>query len=479
MFCPYCGSELVDGAAVCAKCGAKQPVIPALPIGADQAPESSGNDDVPAGDISHDLVPANDASHNLIPTDDTPHEIVPYDNSEKLPAPYVPKKKLPKKTVIIAAAIIAVLVVAGIIVGSLLSKKSKDKTENAGWTAKPKGKHVAATELPYAPQLYAVLSKLYYIRVSDDFYDDGDDSGFGSGSISEEDKKLLQEDSRRYDSREISGGGQDILENILKTSSVADFSLYPVDSPKLYNTREGAAMDPWGRAATFGLYYKYDPDSIKWIAKNIFNATDKDVETLTNRANKRSGSVMGYYYTDDSYYYYSGSTPSKVKQVYGISIGDVMYDGTYYYISYRINMGYLRDDSGEDKPQYLDGYTVMGLKEIDGKKYWSVYFHSGIVPDKLAATEFTDLKDVIANDCVKYCSDAGVIKKKTSSYSVNEEWREDIGTYWLVQIYEGSSDDYGSGKTVAYYFVHKDCTVYDWWDMSDDPKNIPVYIENK
>ena len=80
---------------------------------------------------------------------------------------------------------------------------------------------------------------------------------------------------------------------------------------------------------------------------------------------------------------------------------------------------------------------------------------------------------------MEYVVDAGVAKKKPGSYSVTEEWREDIGTYWLVQMYEGSSESGDQGKTIAYYFVHKDCTVYDWWDMSDEPKNIPVYYKNK
>ena len=499
MFCPYCGNELIDDAEFCMSCGKKIPDVSATADDAGSNTQISESGDVATDnttglDMEHGesekLPTTQDGSSKLpvtqdnaekLPTsqddssklpvawDDSEKHPAPYDDSEKLPAIYEPKKKLPKKKLIIAAAIAVFVIAACILTAVLIKKGGKDDSKNAKWTVKPKGKHIAASELPYAPQLDAVLSKLYNISFnysSSGNQDDG--SAFGGNDIIN--------DPRLYDSREVAENGSDILENILKTYSIADYSLYPVDSPKFFNTKNGDPMDPWGKAAAFGMYSEYYEETAGWIATNIFNADEKDIAELREKANKSTGSVSGYYFANDKYYYYHASAPSKVRSIYGVSIGDVMSDGRYYYINYRVDMGETGDDGPHTKPSSncIDGYAIMELKDIKGEKYWSVLYHSGEIPGKLSSATYTEMKDIIAENCVKYTEDSGIAKKKSPSYTVTEEWREDIGSYWLVQIYEGSSD--GNGKSIAYYYVNKDCTVYDWWDISDDPKNIPIYI---
>lgn len=454
MFCPYCGNELIENTAFCIKCGAKQPVIPALPQADDAgAAGSYGNNAIvpetqklpqtddagTAGSYGNNaMTPGTQKLPQALSVREGSHELAPYDDTVKYPAPYKPKKKFPKKAFIYAALIILVLAAAGITAGILLHKKGSDKKEAANWSEVPKGKHISASELPLSPQLYCVLAGVKSVE---------------------------------YDSRAVLDGGSDILGLIMKKNGVADFSLYPVEAPVERNTVESAPMDPWGRAAAFGKYIEYKEDSVRWIAGNIFNAGDKEIDSLTDTSNSKTGSVMGYYSVNGSYYCISGNDTGSTGAA-DVLIGDVMYDGRFYYINYRIAMDDLRD--GENKND-IDGYAVMELKEVEDGKYWSFYYIDDEIPSRLTASDYVSVKDIIAENCMKYAAKSGGSGSRPSSYTVSEEWRSDIGIYWLVQIYEGSKDSVDQ-KTVAYYFVHKDCTVYDWWDMSDEPQNIPVFV---
>ncbi|MBR1675101.1 MAG: hypothetical protein IJ703_09100 [Eubacterium sp.] len=477
MFCIICGAEISETEKNCPKCGAHVPEIPNIPVApeeessvqtdgemSDPSAEESGGESAaenheetggelvvvgnklpadPEGDTA-ELAVVPGGKNELALTGSGNNELVPYEP---------PKKKGSKKLLMIILA--AVVLVAGIITAVVLLKNKKADPKDIVWSENPKGKHISADELPYTPQLYSVLSKLYTMTSSNQ---DGD--------------------SAYYNSRKAAEDGSDILYNILKTGSVTDFSLYSVDEAKYQDTRNGASMDPWGKAASLGSYNEYYKESVIWIARNIFNVSDDDIDTLTEKANARTGDAMGYYLNKGKYYFYGASTPSKVKQYYEISIGDVTYDGRYYYINYFVDLGAI-DENGQrvKSSNGVAEYAVMELKDVDGDKYWSVYYHSSNIPKKLESTEYTEFKDIIGSCCAKYAKNTGLTEKNTS-YTVSEEWSPENGTSWMVQVFEAEGD-YSQGKQIAYYIVHKDCMVYDWWDMSDDPKNIPVFIKEK
>ncbi len=427
MFCIICGAEISESEKNCPKCGAHVPVLLADPEG--QTAELA-------------VVP--DGKNELAVRDEKSTEL----------ALYEPPKKNRKK-LLIAIIALAVLIAGGITAAVLLKKSKDSDLKNSAWSETPKGKHISADALPYAPQLYDVLSKLYSIQ-----------SGDGDG------------DAGNYDSRKAADGDTDILYNILKTNSIAYFSIYPVDEPRFNDTRNGAAMDPWGKAATLGNYNEYYKESVIWIAQNIFNVSDEDLGKLTEKANSTTGAAIGYYLDKGKYYFYGGSALSKTKQFYEISIGDATYDGRYYYINYYVDLGAI-DENGQrvQSSTGLKGYVVAELKDVDGEKFWSVYYHSHNIPKKLETSEYTEFKDIIGSACAKYTKDTGAAEKKKTSYTVTEAWSYEDGTSWTVQVFESDGGDLDQSKAAAYYSVRNDCAVYDIWDMSDDPKSLPVFTK--
>ena len=470
MFCIICGAEISESEKNCPKCGAHVPEIPNIPVESVDEPaenacsesseQSEGESSEESGGelvVVDSKLPADPEGQTaeLAVVPDGKNELAVRDEKSTELAVYEPPKKSRKK-LILAGIIALVVLIAGGITAAVLLKKNKDSDpKNIVWSENPKGKHISADELPYAPQLYTVLSKLYTIL-------SGNEDG----------------DTANFDSRKAADDDTDILYNILKTNSIADYSIYPVDEPRFNDTRNGAAMDPWGKAATLGNYNECYKESVVWIAENIFNVSDEDISKLTEKASSTTGAAMGYYLDKGKYYFYGGSVVSKVKQFYEISIGDVMYDGRYYYINYYVDLGAI-DENGQriqSSSNGITGYTVMELKDVDGDKFWSVYYHSSSVPKKLETAEYTEFKDIIGSACAKYTKDTGAAEKKTS-YTVTEAWSYEDGTSWTVQVFESDGGDLDQSKAAAYYSVRNDCAVYDIWDMSDDPKSLPVFTK--
>lgn len=126
---------------------------------------------------------------------------------------------------------------------------------------------------------------------------------------------------------------------------------------------EAAKPDPKNRLY-FGYnnikdycYYKLDADNVDWISKNIYNVEpDHSLDVYGD---------MGMYYYDGDYYIKSGDAG------YIGHTADILdykkLDNGKYYVTIQYSMEY----DGINK-----NYMLVGLKNINGKKYWSVYKNS-------------------------------------------------------------------------------------------------------
>lgn len=122
-------------------------------------------------------------------------------------------------------------------------------------------------------------------------------------------------------------------------------------------------------------YYKLDADNVDWIAKNIFN-----VEPNRNMDINNTDTYMnGYYYNG---YYYTGAGDGGYIGHTAEVLDYKKFDNGKYYVTIQYNMSY--DELNEN-------YMLVGLKNINGKKYWSVYKNS------INPFNYNDIKPITVN----------------------------------------------------------------------------------
>ena len=136
----------------------------------------------------------------------------------------------------------------------------------------------------------------------------------------------------------------------------------PAWYPYNTGTYEWNASDPLGR---WDAYSSVSEQQINWCLKNIFNCPDEDIITMkVNLSLEESDRIYLY----DGYYYYEIGGIGSTWEGY---IESVIKNGDKYNVTWS-----LRDyfDGG------IYGYynAVVGVKIIDGKKYWSLYSNKKI-----------------------------------------------------------------------------------------------------
>ncbi|MCH5210789.1 MAG: copper amine oxidase N-terminal domain-containing protein [Oscillospiraceae bacterium] len=161
--------------------------------------------------------------------------------------------------------------------------------------------------------------------------------------------------SVEYDSGNPLAGDRSIFDNILGEPRCADLKLYPFDAPQ--ENWQGNKSDPQGR---FDSYIRISRDEVVWILENIFNCTEDDIIKMESN---RLSSDENIYLHDGYYYMFIGG----VGWTNETTVTNIDYDGEYFNVSYD-SAGFM------SVPEHF--YAVLKLKEIDGKKYWSLYKHS-------------------------------------------------------------------------------------------------------
>ena len=138
-----------------------------------------------------------------------------------------------------------------------------------------------------------------------------------------------------------------------------------------YQFRQETTSDP---TEMIGIY---SAAGIEWIEKNVLNMSDDAIQDVKDALPKGQPNKLGTYLDGDEYYYYTEETGGWLEYGYCNEILKAEYDGTYYYLTvdaYRPQDKKLAGKAAENfEPNISRTQWKLELKEIDGKKFWSIY----------------------------------------------------------------------------------------------------------
>jgi hypothetical protein len=162
-----------------------------------------------------------------------------------------------------------------------------------------------------------------------------------------------------YDNEKAGNGSTNILRSILGDAGCADWSKYPVSEPKdVYNNKK---LDPkkWAKESG-GAYKVFDSKGADWIAVNIFNATEKDIEAMRTQGE------------ENKWFYLKGSKYYKVIGGVGDPLTEYQFDsaktdGTVYYVNYSCYF-----NNGEERSLNGSYSAEVQQKTVDEKQYWTL-----------------------------------------------------------------------------------------------------------
>ena len=194
---------------------------------------------------------------------------------------------------------------------------------------------------------------------------------------------------KEYNAAEAATDPSNIMENIVRNGSVAALYKYPYSASN---------EDYWGQADPKGHWPSYgriSRQNANWAAKNIFNISDSDIDTLVSRAESKDS-----FYRDGDFYLfplYGVGGPG-----YELTYHLVRQEGSRYYIIYTASI--------EGSPEFDNTFFAeMERKTIDGDAWWSIHRHSALIPQDMPGTPFIDVSE---NDyfgpAVEWAVDKGV-----------------------------------------------------------------------
>ena len=179
-------------------------------------------------------------------------------------------------------------------------------------------------------------------------------------------------EGQEYDCENLDNVYTTLAANIAGHPTCVDLSLYPgEDEEESWDLKS----DPLGKFDQSGTL-SVDEDKVLWIMQNIFNIPEETAQDMLKKTLEK----------DDHLYEYEKNGK---KRLYNMmqGIGDigslitydtVRFDGEKYYIIYHCTMTNLSYGKDVEPRTY---YIEVSEKEIDGKKYWSIYRHTKDIPE--------------------------------------------------------------------------------------------------
>ena len=212
--------------------------------------------------------------------------------------------------------------------------------------------------------------------------------------------------SREFDCAKAADGSSNILYEIVGNGSCVRFSQYPGAYAENHWDRNDRDPRGWGRDGYLTSYSEHSGQTVDWVAKNIFNVSDADIETL-----KKQGEENGQFYIetaeDGSYTYYNiiGGVGDPFLD---IAFGEILFDGSRYTVSYDI-MFQEYSRYGNVSYKYTGTcVAVMEYKNLDGRYYWSMYSNTQSEPVPMQTEEPSAAPDLFAQMPEDYIFTSGV-----------------------------------------------------------------------
>lgn len=123
---------------------------------------------------------------------------------------------------------------------------------------------------------------------------------------------------------------------------------------------------------------RYSTAGIEWIEKNVLNMSDDHIKAMKESLPNERPSEVGIYLDGNEYCYVDDCIDGGLNEEnYANKILEAKYDGTYYYLTVD---GYRPEDYSKIEKTDDEGTPVISrtqwkleLKEMDGKKFWSIY----------------------------------------------------------------------------------------------------------
>lgn len=123
---------------------------------------------------------------------------------------------------------------------------------------------------------------------------------------------------------------------------------------------------------------RYSTAGIEWIEKNVLNMSDDHIKAMKESLPNERPSEAGIYLEGNEYCYVDDCIDGGLNEEnYANKILEAKYDGTYYYLTVD---GYRPEDYSKIEKTDDEGTPVISrtqwkleLKEMDGKKFWSIY----------------------------------------------------------------------------------------------------------
>lgn len=158
---------------------------------------------------------------------------------------------------------------------------------------------------------------------------------------------------------------------------------------------------------------RYSVAGVEWIEKNVLNMSDDHIKEMKESLPNERPSETGIYLEGNEYCYMENVIDGAPNEEnYANKILEAKYDGTYYYLTVD---GYRPEDYNKIEKTDDEGTPVISrtqwkleLKEMDGKKFWSIYECKSLHADwAVAYADKLKELDQAGAGALQYVSDGG------------------------------------------------------------------------
>ena len=124
--------------------------------------------------------------------------------------------------------------------------------------------------------------------------------------------------------------------------------------------------DPRGWAAQSNAYYVFDEKTVEFIAREIFNLSEGDIDRLAI-----SGEIKRLFYRQNEKYY--TISDDNLQSLVEISSVFIRPAGDRYTVTFIASGVSEQNDEGLVRVEYHNCTAEMALKTIHGREYWTLY----------------------------------------------------------------------------------------------------------